>query len=688
MLKKIIIFSIPGLICLSSISFAQSFYDYELKLIKFSGNNYFSQSDLETIIESKETPMWFWSFLNSFTPFGDEPVFFDSSKISIDKLALEEYYRSNGYFRISVKDSIVADSTDKTVELYYQITENKPFNYGKISFFGLNKLSEFDYSKIMLNSEALDSSKQYSESDVQNKISSINRNLVNNGYVFGSYDSTLVSIDTLSFRTDVNLYFNTGDKYSISQTIVNKSGNSIQQITNELITEIADIKPGSVYDQSQLDRSELRLIKTELFNSLDINPVISDTSKFTIPVEINASIGSLNELSPEIKADNEFSSFNTGLGISYTRKNLFGDARRFNISASFRLIDIPNYNFANVFRSAANRDSTYQGIIDLKLKMEQPFLFGRPILTSTELYLQSQSIIEYTENTYGGAQRFDFEMPPYTFITLLRPFISFDIAQRELKDLSANSNFQYLLSVTSFTPGIGIEFGSSKTNDILFPTKGSYLFFTPELFHSKTDLKFVQQNDSTVGGTIYFYRLQTGVSNYLSLSNNRSSVFASKLRIGYAKSITSSKNPLITSEQLIPPNKTFYAGGSNSVRGWGSRELIPSDTVSYFGVTTETSALRGGTFWLEGSFEFRKKLMEYFGYALFVDYGNTWNGLKEMQVQDIAVSVGFGIRVYTPIAPFRLDFGSKFYNPADQSLIFQKKLLKNISIQFGIGEAF
>jgi outer membrane protein assembly factor BamA len=182
MLKKIIIFSIPGLICLSSISFAQSFYDYELKLIKFSGNNYFSQSDLETIIESKETPMWFWSFLNSFTPFGDEPVFFDSSKISIDKLALEEYYRSNGYFRISVKDSIVADSTDKTVELYYQITENKPFNYGKISFFGLNKLSEFDYSKIMLNSEALDSSKQYSESDVQNKISSINRNLVNNGY--------------------------------------------------------------------------------------------------------------------------------------------------------------------------------------------------------------------------------------------------------------------------------------------------------------------------------------------------------------------------------------------------------------------------------------------------------------------------------------------------------------------------
>ena len=59
-----------------------------------------------------------------------------------------------------------------------------------------------------------------------------------------------------------------------------------------------------------------------------------------------------------------------------------------------------------------------------------------------------------------------------------------------------------------------------------------------------------------------------------------------------------------------------------------------------------------------------------------------------MQVKDIAVAVGFGLRVYTPIAPFRLDFGTKFYNPEDQKLIFKKKLLDNISVHFGIGEAF
>jgi hypothetical protein len=41
--------------------------------------------------------MWVWVFLDSFTPFGNEPVYFDSSKISIDKLALKEFIVPTGF---------------------------------------------------------------------------------------------------------------------------------------------------------------------------------------------------------------------------------------------------------------------------------------------------------------------------------------------------------------------------------------------------------------------------------------------------------------------------------------------------------------------------------------------------------------------------------------------------------------
>jgi outer membrane protein insertion porin family len=697
-LRRIFILIIFSVLCISKLSFSQSYYDFELSSINFSGNNFFSSSDLLKNIESKETPMWFWIFLDSFTPFGDEPVYFDSSKISIDKIALKELYRSNGFFNAVIDHEIIVDSSDKSIQLNYFIKENGFLTYGNIKLFGLEKLSDYDYSRLRDESYTIDSTKRFSESEVQSNISLIKRFLANNGFVFGGYDSTIVTIDTIRQKTDVSIYFRTGDKHTISETVINKSGKSIEQINNKLISDIADLKPGDIYDQSKVDRSELRLLKTELFTALEINPIIRDTTNLTIPIEVNAVIGSLNELSPEIKADNEFNSFNLGLGIRYTRKNFFGDARKLSLSTSFRLIDVININLENLFKSGADRDSTYQGVVDINLKMEQPFLFGKPILTTTELYIRNQTLSDYTENSYGLAQKFDVEMPPYTFITLFRPFLTYDVAEREDVQRENIDEIQYDFTQTfkSLTPGFGIELGSSKTDDILFPTSGSFLFFTPELFHSRSDIKLVLrqisdqiiQADTNLVGNIYFYRFQTGVSNYLSLSSDKNFVFASKLRIGYSQPITGSNNPNIPAESLIPPNKTFYAGGSNSVRGWNARELVPTDSIQYFGITTENDALRGGTFWFEGSFELRKKLNEYFGYAVFADYGNTWNGWKNVKISEIAVAIGMGIRVYTPIAPFRLDFGTKFYDPFDQQMIFKKNIWDNINVHFGIGEAF
>lgn len=679
----------------------QSYSDFEISSINFNGNNTFSKAELSSVIESKESPMWFWVFLNSFTPFGDERVYFDSSKVIIDIQALNDFYKSNGFFNVKIQNEIIPNESGKKVELVYNLTENEPFSYGKLELNGFEKLSEYEFSQMIIQSITIDSSKRFSESEVQQDIASIKKYLVNNGYVLSSYDSTIIKIDTLTFRTDIFIYFETGNKFKVSETVITKSGKSIEQITYNLIDEIVGIKPGDIYDQSKVDRSELRLLKTELFTSVDINPIISDTAENRIPIQVNAEIGDLNQLSPEIKADNEFSSFNFGFGIGYTRKNFFGDARKFNISTSFRLIDIINFNFDNLFKSAPDRDSTYQGVFDLNIKIEQPFLFGRPILTSTEFYLRSQNFIEFTENSYGGYQKFDFEMPPYTFITFFRPVFALDFTERDTKfgaltSTNPDSAYNLFVGVNSLTPGFVFDLGSSKTDDILFPTQGNYIFLTPEVFHSKTEAIFTlvpvdpdnERIEQEIKGSAYFYRIQAGYSNYTSLNIFRTSIFASKLRVGYVQPFTGSTNPAISSTQLIPPNKTFYAGGSNSVRGWRSRELVPRDTIQYIGVTTETGALRGGTFWFEGSFEFRKKLNDYFGYALFADYGNTWNGWKDVRLVDIAVALGAGLRVYTPIAPFRLDFGLKFYNPFDQEFIFAKQFLSNIEIHFGIGEAF
>ncbi|MEP0861608.1 MAG: BamA/TamA family outer membrane protein [Ignavibacterium sp.] len=664
---------------LSVFSFAQRSSSLELAEIRFEGNNSFSKTDLLAQIESKESPFWLWKFLYSFTPLGSEKQYFDSLKIPLDKQAIVDFYLANGFFHTKVTHEVIFDTSAESAILIYKINEGKVAVFGEIKIFGLEKLSPEEQNQLVINSVTIEPQKRYIQSEVQSNINSMLKYLANNGYLFAQYDSTVVLKDSVSHSANVNIYLQSGDKYYIDGMRIFKSGIGSEEITDELIKEIVNIPSGENYDQSRLERSEIRLLRTGLFSSVAINPVIKDTANFQVPIEVTTQIGTLNEISPEIKADNEFSSFNTGLGIDFIRKNLFGDARKLTLSTSFRLIDILNFNFSNLFKSSENRDSTYQGVLDTELRLEQPYLFGKPILTTTKAYYRASTLLRETERIYGANQAFDFEMPVYTFITLLKPQFSIEVADYETRDNQSSVSF----NAKSITPAFGIETGSYKTDNFLFPTTGYNLYFYPEIFQSETDAKLIVNNvQGEVNETGRFWKIQSSFSFFQSISRDRKGIVAFKIKSGYIQSLSGSYD-------LIPPNKTFFAGGSNSIRGWRSRELLPKDTVEYFGIRTRgDNTPRGGTFLIEGSLEFRRKFAESLGLALFADYGNVWNGYEKIVINQFAVAAGLGIRYYSSIAPFRLDFGFKLYNPVDQKTIFKKNFLKNLEFHFGIGEAF
>ena len=141
--------------------------------------------------------------------------------------------------------------------------------------------------------------------------------------------------------------------------------------------------------------------------------------------------------------------------------------------------------------------------------------------------------------------------------------------------------------------------------------------------------------------------------------------------------------------ELIPPNQTCFAGGANSVRGWRARQLVPENEIEFIGLTKPVeNNIRGGTFILEGSFEYRRKFNPDLGYALFLDYGNTWNGYTEFSFNEVAAAIGLGFRYYSPFAPFRIDFGWKLWDPQNDLTLFQRPFWKAFEFHFGIGEAF
>ncbi|MBS1949773.1 MAG: hypothetical protein OJF59_002601 [Cytophagales bacterium] len=132
--------------------------------------------------------------------------------------------------------------------------------------------------------------------------------------------------------------------------------------------------------------------------------------------------------------------------------------------------------------------------------------------------------------------------------------------------------------------------------------------------------------------------------------------------------------------KVLPYEKNFFAGGSNSLRAWRPRRLglgsappmlntNPSGN-GYFNYSLE----KPGQVLLEGSAEWRQKLVGFLNYALFVDVGNVW-GLQlsndnranfswDRFYQQFAVGTGFGLRFDFTFLILRFDVGIKAWDPA------------------------
>jgi translocation and assembly module TamA len=99
----------------------------------------------------------------------------------------------------------------------------------------------------------------------------------------------------------------------------------------------------------------------------------------------------------------------------------------------------------------------------------------------------------------------------------------------------------------------------------------------------------------------------------------------------------------------VPPSLRFFAGGDQSVRGYGYQTLSPEN---------DTGVPVGGRYTVVGSAEYQYQFADKWRAALFVDHGNAINDLFD----PLATGVGAGIRWISPLGPLRLDI-AKGLNP-------------------------
>ncbi|MDD5277434.1 MAG: BamA/TamA family outer membrane protein [Methylovulum sp.] len=187
------------------------------------------------------------------------------------------------------------------------------------------------------------------------------------------------------------------------------------------------------------------------------------------------------------------------------------------------------------------------------------------------------------------------------------------------------------------------------TNNLLDPIQGSLMSvsFTP--MHS---LAGAQTNP--------FVIMQVSGSTYLDLGKSGRSILALRGLVG---DIQGAK------VFSLPPDERFYAGGSATVRGYKYQSIGPqfADGIP-----------QGGTAIMTGTVEFRQRILDDYGMAVFADAGQVSTS-EQFLSGTWRIGAGIGARYYTAFGPLRVDVALPLNSQSNSG---------SFELYIGLGQAF
>jgi outer membrane protein insertion porin family len=520
---------------------------YEVAEISFKGNNSVGKAILEDIILTKESPGGFLQFLNIITEkFGAEAIYFDSLLLPSDIQIIKDHYWSQGFFEVEISSDYELNEEDKEAEITFLISENDPCLIDKIEILGFEGIDPF-FTRGIQENFTLDTAVRYSANLVEENQDRIITYMKDNGFMLISSEKPFVKVDTMKNTASVKLSFDPYRRYKINEIRTSIGGPDSAEVEPEVLLQLLDMKKEDFYSYYKIQKGQVRLYRTGLFTSVLVSGIISDTVGNYVPILINADVGSLNELSPEIIVNNRDNAFNLGLGAQYTRKNFLGDARKFTLGGSIVTQDITELS------SSLSIGDTLSGYADLRVGVEQPFLFGATVNTKAETYLTLEKRRnEYNSQLLGAKISLDWELPRFTFFNSLITFLNVERTRFIIRNLPvevANLGNE----ISSINAFLGADFVSNRANNPLFPT-GGYIWsisledgnLLPYMLNEAINFNF----DNPV-----FYKILSSASFYTPFFDSKVSAFAFKVRAGHIQAY-------IGDEIKIPYNQRFYSGAA------------------------------------------------------------------------------------------------------------------------------
>jgi outer membrane protein insertion porin family len=587
-----------------------------------------------------------------------------SSDFAQDKYAedlekvIEEYHKKGFIDAYLISDSMTIDTATNKMTIYLEAYEGPRYYFGEVTFEGSEKLRE-DVLRDVLKFDSWD---EFNSEDYDESLFELYSAYQEIGHLHVRiFDEKTTRNDSL-----IDISYTIAEGLPSHINLVRIVGN--RKTRDKVIRRELSSMPGQVFSRALLIRSVRDVMALNFF--ANVEPVPIDLPSGDVDLEFKVE----EKQTAQISAGAGYNSQDklvgsVGMGIPNFRGN--GQNLSFNVD----------------FGSRRNSFS---------LSFTEPWLFGRPTLLGTDMYMLNRRWFEdYTEGRQGGSIRIGRRLrwPDNYF----RVYASYRLERNRFYDFSdyfANTNrdsstVRQLVTdtttgdpvyVTSFVygdtiPGSVLDY-REQWND------ASRMSFTirrdsrdlPEFATTGSDISYTFSNTGYwLGGFWEYQKHEFSVAKFIPLIGKL--VLAAKLQIG---AIAASDDDRILVSDRFNPGGIAYDG---VVRGYDDGELTPDTTLVtdrdtlWFSdpnadpeTDTPDSISTGsysfpsrvrGKYMVVTNVELQFPLIEQQLYALaFFDAGNSWLRWRDVHMRDMYRGVGFGFRLVVPgMGTLGFDFG-------------------------------
>ncbi len=684
--------------------------------------------------------------------FGEPLVLLDSSLIEYSTSQILLYMKNKGYFESKV-DYQIKTLRQKKAKITYQITSGNVCKIHKIQY----RIKDKNLEKIIFKDTAQCLIKTHNNFDVDvfsKERSRITTLLNNQGYYHFTENYIIYRIDSnlTNYTIDViidisNPYYTINEetyegihrKYYVKNIEIfstfinpNKKNNTVyyseiihKKDTNHYTIYYADkidfkpktlvyplsFFPGDLYKANEIKRTYNRYDDMKNFSFIKITYQETEESKKNITADtgyVNCSVQlskmERNSFFYDLLGKNIGKDFGVGVNLSYSNRNFFKSGEIFSITAMY----------ANEFQRLASDNSEKKWRFrnfeiggDIGLEFSR-FLFPikqqnipKKYRAKTILNIGSNYQLQDNYSRFITSTGFRYEWSTSPQITHILSVLNINLVkiypdslfkyniqryskriQEKYKDhLLIGTNYQLIYSSYKGLPRQNfflLRFNSESYGNLLYA-----LFATIKA--NKNENK--QYN---FWGIPFASYVSTSIDLAYNIMIAKKSALVLHTDIGIG--IPTTKNSI-----TLPFEKSFYLGGSNSIRAWRIRTLGPG---SYKDLASRLEST--GDVKIEFNIEFRTPIYKYLHIAFFTDAGNVWILKKNADLpngefrwdkfyKDIAIGSGIGLRLDLSFFVLRLDAALQIYNPAeekDMKWINKKVSLKDIVFNVGIGYPF